>query len=436
MNVENLKPSEQLCKIMSRIYDSKLTTVSGGNLSLKDQKGNIWVTPSGGDKGRYQTSDILKILPSGEIEGTKKPSVETSIHRSILADRPEFKAVVHAHPPGLVGVSLLRELPETMILPQVANSVKNIRLAGYGCPGSEELRENVAKEFKDSKKTNVAILENHGAFVASEEGILHAFGVFKDLDFSTRIQAKAQNFSGKRPNLISQEQLKRYNNASTFIGKTFKQKEISKKEMEHRRLICDFCDRAYKRDLFTQNIGVISTRLDIDSFLITESGADNAELTVKEIVKVKGLAAEEGKIPSKSVMLHKKIYEENPDINAIIMAAPENAMVFAVTDLEYDLKTIPECYIVLREDIAKFPFGTTIDNQEKLAQYFKTKSPVAIVENDCYICTGATLFNAFDKLEVVEFSAEAVMNAKLLGGKLKPINKKQVQEIKERFDIF
>jgi len=42
MKVEKLKPSEQLCKIMSRIYDSKLTTVSGGNLSLKDQKGKIW----------------------------------------------------------------------------------------------------------------------------------------------------------------------------------------------------------------------------------------------------------------------------------------------------------------------------------------------------------------------------------------------------------
>nr|WP_315021293.1 class II aldolase/adducin family protein [uncultured Aminipila sp.] len=436
MKVEELKPSEQLCKIMSRIYDSKLTTVSGGNLSLKDQEGNIWVTPSGGDKGRYETSDILKILPDGNIEGTKKPSVETGIHRSILADRPEFKAVVHAHPAGLVAVSLLRQLPETMIIPQVANTVKNIKLAAYGCPGSEELRQNVAEEFKDNQQTNVAILENHGAFVASEIGLRDAFGIFKDLDFSIRIQAKAQNFSGKRLNLISQEQLEHYNNASCPKVETFNQEEISEQEMQLRELICDFCDRAYRRDLFTQNIGVISTRLNSDSFLITESGADNAQLTVDEVVKVQGMAVEEGKIPSKSLMLHKKIYDKNPDINAIIMAAPENAMIFAVTDLEYDLKTIPECYIVLREDIAKFPFGATIDKQQELAQYFNTKSPVAIVENDCYICTGNSLFNAFDKLEVVEFSAAAVINAKLLGSELKPINQDQVKEIKHKFGIF
>lgn len=435
MKVEKLKPSEQLCKIMSRIYDSKLTTVSGGNLSLKDQESNIWVTPSGGDKGRYETSDILKILPDGNVEGTKKPSVETGIHRSILADRPEFKAVVHAHPAGLVAVSLLRKLPETMIIPQVANAVKNIKLAAYGCPGSEELRKNVAEEFKDNPQTNVAILENHGAFVASEIGLLDAFGIFKDLDFSIRIQAKAQNFSGKCPNLISHKQLEDYNKSLKPKFETFSQEEISEQEMQLRQLICDFCDRAYGRDLFTQNIGVISARLNSDTFLITESGADNAQLTVDEVVKVQGMAVEEGKFPSKSVMLHKKIYDENPDINAIIMAAPENAMVFAITDLEYDLKTIPECYIVLREDIAKFPFGATINKQEELAQYFKSKSPVAIVQNDCYICTGTSIFNAFDKLEVVEFSAAAVINARLLGGELKPINQKQVKEIKERFGI-
>ncbi|MHC1723373.1 MAG: class II aldolase/adducin family protein [Aminipila sp.] len=435
MKVEKLKPSEQLCKIMSRIYDSKLTTVSGGNLSLKDQEGNIWVTPSGGDKGRYEVSDILRILPDGNIEGTKKPSVETGIHRSILADRPEFKAVVHAHPAGLVAISLLRELPETMIIPQVANAVKNIKLAAYGCPGSEELRENVAEEFKKNCQTNVAILENHGAFVASEIGIQDAFGIFKDLDFSVRLQAKAQNFIGKSPNLISQEQLEYYNNSLKPKFETFNQKKISESEMQLRELICDFCDRAYRRDLFTQNIGVISARLDSESFLITESGADNAELTVDEVVKVQGLAVEKGKIPSKSVMLHKKIYEENPEVNAIIMAAPEDAMVFAITDLEFDLKTIPECYIVLREDIAKFPFGATIDKQMELAQYFNKKSPVAIIENDCYICTGTSIFNAFDKLEVVEFSAAAVINAKLLGKELKPINQMQVKEIKDRFGI-
>ncbi|MFW5670068.1 MAG: class II aldolase/adducin family protein, partial [Acetivibrio ethanolgignens] len=205
------------------------------------------------------------------------------------------------------------------------------------------------------------------------------------------------------------------------------------KEKLLRKSVCDFMARGYRRHLFTQNLGVISARLDENSFLITESGSDNADLGEDEIVRISENIIEAGKVPSKSVLLHKKIYEENPEINAIIMAAPVNAMVFAVTDFNYDLKTIPECYIVLREDISKFPFGSVYKNREGLAEYFKEKAPVAIVENDCYICTGDSIYNAFDKLEVLDSSAEAVVNSKLLGGRVQTITEEQAQEIKERF---
>ncbi|QIB67986.1 class II aldolase/adducin family protein [Aminipila butyrica] len=438
MNLEKLRPAEQLCRVMSRIYDAKLTTVSGGNLSLRDDAGNVWVTPSGGDKGRYQPSEMLRIGSDGQVENGGKPSVETGIHRSLLADRPEFKAVVHAHPAGLVAISLLRQLPELRLLPQVAAAVKEICLAAYGCPGSEELRENVAREFCNKSDVRAAILENHGAFVASEEGLQHAFGIFQDLDFSIRLQAKAHYFSGQAPRRISQEQLERYQQAEQPVWQVLASEEtesVSLGERDVQEQMIDFCNRAYARGLFTQNIGVISVRLEENSFLITASGADNGELTPEEIVKVQGQKVQGSRRPSKSASLHQKIYQENPHINAIIMAAPEHAMVFAVTQAEYDLKTIPECYIVLREKIRKFPFGATIEQQEELAAYFKNQSPVAMVENDCCICTGASLFNAFDKLEVLEFSSQAVITARMLPGTLQPITEEQVEEIKNRFNI-
>ena len=469
MNYEKLSPAEQICGIMTRIYDARLTTVSGGNISVKDEEGNLWITPSGGDKGRYDISDILCIKPDGEVIGERKPSVETEIHKAILKSRPEFKAVVHAHPPALVAMSFLRELPQLRLIPQVAGEVKEPRLAKYACPGTDELKDMVEKEFVEGKETNTAILENHGAFVASEKGLKEAFGLFQDLDYSIQLQAKAHTYTEGKINTITDEQLAEYNEATAHAYEGLEiegavspfesePEEVEpeaaviyyfggdeKKEMHLRDEICDFMDRGYGRGLFTQNIGVISARIDEDSFLITQSGSDNARLTMDQIVRVAGNTVEawkkssdgsEGKevvLPSKSVLLHKKIYDENPDINAIIMGAPANAMVFAVTDYNYDLKTIPECYIVLREDISKFPFGATYKQQAELAKYFKEKAPVAIVENDCFICTGSSIYNAFDKLEVLEFSAEAVVNAKLLGGNVKTITEKQAQEIKERF---
>lgn len=37
---------------MQRIYDKGLTTMSGGNLSIRDTQGNIWITLPGSTRGR------------------------------------------------------------------------------------------------------------------------------------------------------------------------------------------------------------------------------------------------------------------------------------------------------------------------------------------------------------------------------------------------
>ena len=51
MNFELLHPADQLVLMMNRIYKGGMTTTSGGNLSILDENGDIWITPSGIDKG-------------------------------------------------------------------------------------------------------------------------------------------------------------------------------------------------------------------------------------------------------------------------------------------------------------------------------------------------------------------------------------------------
>ena len=51
MNIQYIHPADQLVMFMQRIYDKGLTTMSGGNLSIRDTQGNIWITPAGIDKG-------------------------------------------------------------------------------------------------------------------------------------------------------------------------------------------------------------------------------------------------------------------------------------------------------------------------------------------------------------------------------------------------
>ena len=45
MPFDSRPPREQLVEMMRRIYQFRMTTTSGGNLSIRDDDGTIWITP-------------------------------------------------------------------------------------------------------------------------------------------------------------------------------------------------------------------------------------------------------------------------------------------------------------------------------------------------------------------------------------------------------
>ena len=160
---------------------------------------------------------------------------------------------------------------------------------------------------------------------------------------------------------------------------------------------------------------------------------DRKYIEVEDIVRIENGYKEAGKRPSRSVLLHKYIYEKHPDVNAIIIAHPPNIMAFAVTDNEFDSKTIPETYIQLR-NVNKIPFGSTFMQPKMTADVFSKQTPAVIVENDCVIVVGKDLLDAFDKLEVLEFTAKAMIDAKNLG-EVMLISQEEIEEIEKAFKL-
>ncbi len=142
---------------------------------------------------------------------------------------------------------------------------------------------------------------------------------------------------------------------------------------------------------------------------------------------------EAGKIPSRSVFLHQAIYEAHPDVGSVLIAHAPSIMAFAVTDTGFDSRLIPESYISLRE-VRKLPFLSPSADVPGVVKAITPRNPVLIVENQCVICTGKDLLNAFDRLEVLEFSAKAVIAAKEIGPVVQ-INDTQVKEIEKAFKL-
>ncbi len=429
MNFEMLHPADQIVMLMNRIYYNDMTTTSGGNLSVRDDDGIIWLTPSGVDKGKLRREDIMQIRPDGSIVGLHRPSVEYPFHLAIYKKRPDIKAILHAHSPGLVTFSMLRRMPDTSMMPDSRFLSGRMSIAPYALPGSSALGDSLAREFE--KGANTVILENHGVVIGSET-LFSAFMSFEMLESCAQIQINAKTIGGTIHSL-SAEQMELFQHKTLKDMAEFTKNSYSSEELAIRCDMCALIRRAYEKNLFTSDQGTFSCRLSDGTFVITPYMKDRMYLEPEDLVLLRRGKHEAGKIPSRSYKLHAAIYKNNPTIQSVIVAHPPHIMAFAVTEKEIDPSFLPEAYMTLR-NIHKYPFGMTFMEPEALGKEISEQNPVAIIENDCIIAAGGSLLKTFDKLEMLEYTAKSFVQAASLGGDIIGITPLELREVEATFD--
>lgn len=80
--MEELKQAVADC--MNRLYRQRLTTTSGGNISMRVSDELILLTPSATDKGNMIAEQIAEIGMDGTNHTPQlKPSIEASMHLEI-----------------------------------------------------------------------------------------------------------------------------------------------------------------------------------------------------------------------------------------------------------------------------------------------------------------------------------------------------------------
>ena len=428
MKINYIHPADQLVMFMQRIYDKGLTTTSGGNLSIRDDDGNIWITPAGVDKGTLTRSDIICIKADGTRVGPHNPSSEYPFHAAVYKMRPDLRAVLHAHPPALVSFSTVRQTPLLDLLPTVRNVCPEVRIATYAVPGSDQLGENIGKCFADG--CDIVLLENHGICIGAED-MFTAFKRFETLEYSANLEILARRIG--TPKILPAEAKRVSQTTDHLKMDDFIPNSHSSEELAARRDMITLIRRSYRQGLFTATHGTYSVRLSDGSFIITPFGKDRAYLKEHDLVRVKAGMKEMGKTPSRAVKIHQTIYDQHPDIRAVLLAHPVHAMAFAVTDTKFDPRTIPESYILLR-DVKRLAYGSVYSQMEESAREFDAAHPAVMVENECVIVTGETLLKAFDRLEVMESTAHSIINSAAIGS-IVHISDREVADLKVAFNL-
>lgn len=411
---------------MERIYRYRMTTTSGGNLSIREPSGDIWITPARVDKGALTPGDIVRVHADGRHEGRHPASSELPFHREIYRRRPDFGALVHAHPGALVAFSICRKLPETRLQSHVHEVCGKVAIAPYACPGTQALGDNIAATF--AQGADCVLLENHGVVIGGRD-LKDAFQRFETLEFAAQTLVRAAMLGEVRvlgPEALAVDTMPEYSQLDDRAG--------SAGEEALREGICSFVHRAYRQRLLISTAGAFSARLDGTEFLITPRRRDRLEVRPDGLVRVRGRSCTNGLKPSRASALHAAIYARLPGVGAIISAQPAHASAFCVTQASLTTHTIPESYVVLNNP-PRIPFRRIVEDADEIAGHLSLeKSPVVLIENEGAVVVGRTPLEAFDRLEVLEATAEALLLAKPLGSVVQ-MGSAAIDELKRVFKL-
>jgi L-fuculose-phosphate aldolase len=158
---------------------------------------------------------------------------------------------------------------------------------------------------------------------------------------------------------------------------------------------------------------------------------DRREMGLEDLVLIRDGRHTPNQIPSRAAGLHRAIYRAHPEIQAIVNALPLNGTAFCASDFPLDTRTIPESYLFLK-DVGKIPFEHQFGDGKEVAAAVGPRNPVALLENNGVMVAGRTVLDAFDRLEVLEATAAAIIRSRALG----PISAMGSEVIQELLGAF
>src|SRR5437016_9048801 len=204
-----------LVRICQLMYERSYVVSSDGNVSVLLEDGRVLATPTMTCKGRI-TEDLLAITDlEGRSLNDRRASSELAMHLLIYRERPDVKAVCHAHPPHGTAFAVAGLPIDQPILSEVILTLGCVPLAEYGTPSTEELTNAMRPLVKHH---NALLMANHGA-VAYGSDLWQAFDRLETLEHTAKIAILSRLLGGSRnlpPDAI--EKLINVREAAGYLG--------------------------------------------------------------------------------------------------------------------------------------------------------------------------------------------------------------------------
>ena len=206
---------KDIVEVGRRMYANNLIAGMDGNISVLRDDGQIMTTPTGMCKGFLHPDDIVVTDINGKkIRGRKEPSSELLMHLACYRNRPDVRAVVHAHPQTCTGFAVAGIPLDKALLAEVVVTFGCIPIAPYGTPSTEELATSVDDFIR---KHDALLLANHGALTVGHE-LYSTYFKMETIEHFAKINLVARLLG--RENVLSAEQVSRLASLRSRYGLT------------------------------------------------------------------------------------------------------------------------------------------------------------------------------------------------------------------------
>lgn len=186
----------EIVKIGRLLYERGLIVAGDGNISARIGADLVLTTPSGACKGMLDPDDMVVVDLGGRVRGgARKPSSELQMHLAVYQNRPDVRAVVHAHPPTAVACTLAGVTMDECVLPEVILTLGAVPTAPFAMTGTREMYDAIAPLLPHH---NAILLTHHGALTVGDT-LMRAFMRMEQVEHTAKILLATHQFGGARP---------------------------------------------------------------------------------------------------------------------------------------------------------------------------------------------------------------------------------------------
>lgn len=155
---------QEMLSIGKKLYRKDFIAATEGNFSMRLDDDRILATASGLCKGEMETDDLVIIDTKGNhLQGKRRASSEILLHLEAYRQRPDIRAVIHAHPPYCIALMLIGKGLDRPFLAENVILLGKIPVAPYARPSTQGVPESIRPYIT---QTDCILLDHHGSLTA------------------------------------------------------------------------------------------------------------------------------------------------------------------------------------------------------------------------------------------------------------------------------